>query len=411
MIDYKATFTNTDGANFPNTKAVNASGPSATDGTEFIKAMIDDMWGFSQALLDYTDDTPNLTSEAAGASQRLNSILKIAGHIDTISATGTYTVEEWNKNGVLVADTATVTVTLAAGTGADQSNKVTIINQVGSTIFVDTGAFFDTLEPNEIVSYVYDGTSAFIRKTNNLPFNEIEGLEIANNSTDSLHDIDIAVGKMRDDADSMNMVLTSALTKQIDAAWAVGDNAGGLDTGTVAANSIYYIFIIHNPTNGNTDVLFSLSKTSPTMPTNYTKKRRIRGALLTDGSSDIIPFFQEDDYFYFDVMQQDYAASNYGTAAILTALSCPPDFIAILGAESSNSTGTLTYHLVTSPKQTDTVPSAAAYNFRNRDTSVYGSVILNVQVDSSSQVRVRSSSTAAGITMTLFTIGFIDRAK
>ena len=76
MIDYLASFTNTDGVAFPNTKSVNATGPSATDGTEFVKIFIDDLWGRMQALMDYAGLSPNAVTEGPGSSQHIESIQK-----------------------------------------------------------------------------------------------------------------------------------------------------------------------------------------------------------------------------------------------------------------------------------------------------------------------------------------------
>jgi len=85
MIDYSAVFTNTSGA-FPNIVGVNASGPSATDGTEFIKAFIDDLWGARQALMDHAGLTPNAATEAAGASQALQAMQFVSGNPGEIVA-------------------------------------------------------------------------------------------------------------------------------------------------------------------------------------------------------------------------------------------------------------------------------------------------------------------------------------
>ena len=76
MISYLAAFINTDGVVFPNTKAINSSGPSTTDGTEFVKIMVDDEWGARQALLDYAGLTPNTVTEGPGASQALEAMQK-----------------------------------------------------------------------------------------------------------------------------------------------------------------------------------------------------------------------------------------------------------------------------------------------------------------------------------------------
>lgn len=79
MKDYSVLVTNTNGSIFPNTEAVNASGPTATDGTEFIKAFIDDQWGHNQALMSDAGITPDGIQESAAASQRLTA-LKFIGY-------------------------------------------------------------------------------------------------------------------------------------------------------------------------------------------------------------------------------------------------------------------------------------------------------------------------------------------
>ena len=96
MVDYDTVFLFTDGALFPDTAAINATAPAAQDGTEFIKAFVDDLWGFNQALMDHAGLVPSGVAEAAGASQRLEAIQRI-----TI---GPGEIVEWN----LAADPATV---------------------------------------------------------------------------------------------------------------------------------------------------------------------------------------------------------------------------------------------------------------------------------------------------------------
>lgn len=103
----------------------------------------------------------------------------------------------------------------------------------------------------------------------------IYGLTLANNASDSTNDIDIAAGDCASDSGSpILMVLSSTLTKRLDAAWAVGSGNGGLDTGSVA-NVKYYVWLIQRSDTGVVDALFSASGTSPTMPTNYDRKALI----------------------------------------------------------------------------------------------------------------------------------------
>lgn len=76
MIDYVASFINTDGVAFPDTKAVNVSAPGAGDGTEFVALMVNDIWGRAQALLDYAGLTPDGVTEAPDTAQFLEAIGK-----------------------------------------------------------------------------------------------------------------------------------------------------------------------------------------------------------------------------------------------------------------------------------------------------------------------------------------------
>jgi len=101
----------------------------------------------------------------------------------------------------------------------------------------------------------------------------IYGFTYANNVADATNDLDIAAGGAMD-ATGAFWLTGAALTKQSDVAWAVGNNAGGLDTGAVGNND-YYIWVIGRSDTGVVDYLFSLSSTAPTMPTSYDFKRLI----------------------------------------------------------------------------------------------------------------------------------------
>lgn len=81
MIDYSVMLANTNGSAFPATEAVNASGPTATDGTEFVKSFIDDQWGFRQALMSEAGLIPNGVQESVSNSQALQAIKKIGFEI------------------------------------------------------------------------------------------------------------------------------------------------------------------------------------------------------------------------------------------------------------------------------------------------------------------------------------------
>lgn len=70
--------------------------------------------------------------------------------------------------------------------------------------------------------------------------------------------------------------------------WAAGTGNGGLDTGAIANNTWYYVYAIYNPSTLATDYLISASSSSPTLPSGYTKSKRLRGFFKTNGSAQII---------------------------------------------------------------------------------------------------------------------------
>jgi hypothetical protein len=80
-------------------------------------------------------------------------------------------------------------------------------------------------------------------------------------------------------ADRVMLQLSSTYSKKL-TSWAVGTNLGCLDTGSAAVFTWYHVFVVQRVDTGVVDVLCSTSATSPTMPTNYTKKQRV-GAIRT----------------------------------------------------------------------------------------------------------------------------------
>lgn len=62
---------------------------------------------------------------------------------------------------------------------------------------------------------------------------------------------------------------------------------GGIDVGSVSANTWYYPYVITKP-DGSKSLIASLSSSSPSLPSGYTKFARI-GAFRTDGSANKYP--------------------------------------------------------------------------------------------------------------------------
>lgn len=71
-------------------------------------------------------------------------------------------------------------------------------------------------------------------------------------------------------------------------AYATGTSgAGGLDTGSIAASTWYYEYLIFNPSTNTVKAMISLSATAPTLPSGYTFYK-CTGEVRTDASSHLI---------------------------------------------------------------------------------------------------------------------------
>ena len=132
--------------------------------------------------------------------------------------------------------------------------------------------------------------------------------------------------------------------------WAVGSGNGSLDTGSIANNTWYHVHLICRRDIGVVDALISLSATAPTLPPNYTKSRRI-GMMLTNGSSQWVPFVQNEDYF--DLAAPVLLANNVtpisGATNTIAAVGGGVSVIGRFMAATSYASGATTYLYVWSP--------------------------------------------------------------
>ena len=222
-------------------------------------------------------------------------------------------------------------------------------------------------------------------------------ITIANNATDADHDIDFGAGNFDFD-DGSGQAVATALTKQIDAAWAEGDNVGGLDTGTVAADTIYYCFAIWNPTTSTSDFLFSASLLNPILPSGYTKKKRI-GALAANGGANIYQGVWSDKnrQFKFDVNISTINTNSPPTSRTNVLAPAPPNSLLKFDATYTANINNVApfYILVTNPNQTDTAPDAENNTLVYVDNFagyVANTVIDEVRVDDNRNIAYRASN-------------------
>jgi len=109
--------------------------------------------------------------------------------------------------------------------------------------------------------------------------------------------------------------------------------ANGLDTGSIASSTWYALHVITNATGSSVASLFSLSATSPTLPSGYTLFRRVGWA--RSNSSSLLQLTQKvgSDNFY---LNPPTAASGYGTNISFAAELPPTCTVAQVSFNGSN---------------------------------------------------------------------------
>jgi len=160
----------------------------------------------------------------------------------------------------------------------------------------------DTTNFDGILSSADDTTQKALETIDDFYINNyLEGFNLSNNATNPSYQVDISSGFCRNDDNDNNIESLSTITVDITAS-----GVNGLDTGTEAASRWYYVWIIYNPTTDTAAGLLSLSSSAPTLPTGYTKKRRI-GVIRNDSGSDFLEFesigpYNEKRYYYKEAL-------------------------------------------------------------------------------------------------------------
>ena len=343
----------------------------------------------------------------------LTNIDILLGAITTAGGTTAYTLTTGLSLAAYVSGQSFLIKINATNTGAATLN----VDGLGAKTLTRFGAI--ALNGGELVSgriyrVTYNGTQFEVGAQGYVPpvmSGQLFGLETSNNVSDATNDIDITAGQAADSTNALLMVLSSALTKRLDAAWAVGTNQGGLDTGSIA-NTTYAVWLIMRSDTGVVDALFSTSATSPTMPTNYDYKRRIGFIIRTGGA--IKAFVQTGDLFDWTTPVNDFTVNNPGTSSNPRAVTVPDKTIAICNLRLADQTPAgETYFLARNPSTNDTAPGSSAFslqtNSQGAGVPAAASGQFQVKTAASSAIATRLDSSTADHYIVCTTMGYIDR--
>ncbi|WP_373531907.1 hypothetical protein [Vampirovibrio sp.] len=230
---------------------------------------------------DIDAELNQLVAESNGQDTRLGSLesgnMTIAGTKSFSATLKADTIEERSAD----AGVSIETITLKDGS-VRLAQKPGFVGSTNGEIGYDSTAHVFRVQVNNLAKYLIhegnpvlhkNGVSGKVPVYNNSSSLQLKAGLCARNSTNAT-DIEIAA--------DITLTLNS-------------NGLNGLDTGTKAASTWYFVYLIKNSADGTTGALFSTtneaSSGSITLPTGYDLKRQLALAVRTDDSSDIMPFY------------------------------------------------------------------------------------------------------------------------
>lgn len=233
---------------------------------------------------------------------------------------------------------------------------------------------------------------------------------LPSNATDVDHDITISAGECLDSANTILIKLLSALTKQIDATWAAGSNAGGLASGlTLAASTTYYLFLISNGTTVDAGFDTSLTAINLLAGSGYSYYRRV-ASLKTNASSNFVRFIAREEGnaidFRFKTKITDVSLTTLSTTKAALTLSAPSNTKAKITCCYVDNDTTPNHVVIFEDNQDDlTIARSNATTLAN---SSYASIPeIQLYVNSSSQIFYKAEDTGAA-SFYINTLGYTD---
>jgi hypothetical protein len=242
-----------------------------------------------------------------------------------------------------------------------------------------------------------------------MPRGYLSGLTLSNDA-DATNDINVTAGAARNADNDGGLILASEQTKQIDASWATGDDAGGLSSSLTLTNDTWY-HVILGLVSGTVEVGFDTSVTGATLVSDHSFSNTRRIGSVRRGTAANVAFLQQGDHFFWDSPPLDVSVTNQGTSAVPRTMTIPPGIkivgiFALFGDHASSNPGIY----VRSPDVSDLTPNITAspgVTLRVQGSGVEDTVQAMVLTDTSSQIETRSTLTST--ILRIATIGYIDR--
>lgn len=205
---------------------------------------------------------------------------------------------------------------LAAATASTDAANLSNITAITDLIQTDLDAAevdIDDLETDMATAQSDITTAKTERGVQRSTLTEHKKLKIANDATNANYQLDITADAITLYGGANGVKDYTSFSQTVDI---TVSGAGGLDTGSEANSTWYYIWAI-SKADDTKSVILSLSATAPTMPTDYIFKGLI-GAIYNNSSGNFISISQIDR----DVMTVETRLINDGRATSYTAVDC-----------------------------------------------------------------------------------------
>lgn len=301
------------------------------------------------ALTFNTEDYDTDTMYAGASPTRLT--INTSGDF-RIEANATFDTNIVGDYYILIKKNGTTTVAQSATISAEESSNISISTSAalldtdyieiyvaqtsGGNLNILAGSYFNAaLIPAPVPSGFQVDSTGNITKINNVtyswpavqgPFNYVltnlgsgnlswektagtgdllpsyNNLFIRSNPTNPTYQVDITadVVILLDTSNNGVVYRNIATTTTVDL---TASGINGLDTGSEASNTTYYIWLIGNDIGGIYG-LFSTSATAPTVPPGYNYKRRF-GFVRNNSSGNLLGFSQTNDMYQYDQSDGD----------------------------------------------------------------------------------------------------------
>ena len=269
-----------------------------------------------------------------------------------------------------------------------------------------------TISSGDGITFTQDGSDVSISSESRFTSSTCDMPTMSNNSVDSANDIDFTEGFCHD-LSTKAKISCSAMTKQLDAVFAEGTEAGGLDTGEKASDTWYHCFAISKE-NGTTDFLFSTSADNPTMPESFVNKRRI-GSIKTDSYGNIKSFYQVGNLFSYNPHTELNGNASVPNWTLLTLPTVPtgievfPLLNIILAAGLTSSASSIGFNFK-HPESNVLMGRkyAACQSSINNGCTNTQSLVNTVLTNSSAQIHYKTSS-SGNFSYNVSCDGYIDK--